>query len=569
MLTTSLAPTRSWQQSADWQKSTKSPLARQVNVSVSAARLGIYLWLDSAGFQRSTADREKRAQWLLETLVQLGPTFIKIGQALSTRADLLPLEYVRALVKLQDQVPQFPSEQAIAIVEEELGGPISQFYKEFDQEPIAAASLGQVHRAMLYSGEEVVVKVQRPGLKQLFDVDFQVLDKLVKFAKQRLRGLQNFDLEAIYQEFSTILYREIDYVQEGMNADRFRQNFEDHEYILVPKIYGDLTTRRVLTMEYMPGIKVNDRRSLEAIGINPKDINHIGICAYMKQLLQDGYFQADPHPGNMAVRSDGKLIFYDFGMMAEVQAINKNQMVQTFFAVLRKDTDQVVQTLVEMGLVEPMSDMTPVRRIVKLLLEKFTDKPVEMQAFRSVRNELYAVFEEQPFRLPARLTFIIKALTTLDGVARDLDPQYNLLVAAKPFVKSLATTGIQNRGSGLGELARQAKSYVSYQIQKPNPAEAAIMRLEQRLEDGELEIRVQALDTERSIRTLHLLVRSLMYACLTGFATLCGVILLVGKLKGGAVLAFVVAGVMAVLLLRSMVKLKLREQIDRIATGTF
>ncbi|NJM47873.1 MAG: AarF/ABC1/UbiB kinase family protein [Alkalinema sp. RU_4_3] len=563
MLTTSLAPTKSWQQS------TKSPLARQVDVSVSAARLGIYLWLDSAGFQRSTADREKRAQWLLDTLVKLGPTFIKIGQALSTRADLLPLEYVRALVKLQDQVPQFPSAQAIAIVEKELGGPISEFYKDFDPEPLAAASLGQVHRATLFSGEEVVVKVQRPGLQQLFDIDFQVLDKLVKFAKQRLRGLKNFDLEAIYQEFATILYREIDYVQEGMNADRFRQNFADHEYILVPKIYPDLTTKRVLTMEYMPGIKVNDRRSLEAIGINPKDVNHIGICAYMKQLLQDGYFQADPHPGNMAVRSDGKLIFYDFGMMAEVQAINKNQMVQTFFAVLRKDTDQVVQTMVEMGLVEPMSDMTPVRRIVKLLLEKFTDKPVEMQAFRSVRNELYAVFEEQPFRLPARLTFIIKALTTLDGVARDLDPQYNLLVAAKPFVKSLATTGIQNRGSGLGELARQAKSYVSYQIQKPNPAEAAINRLEQRLEDGELEIRVQALDTERSIRTLHLLVRSLMYACLTGFGALCGSILLVGHMTGGAVFAFVFAGVMGVCLLKAMVKLKLREQIDRIATGSF
>jgi predicted unusual protein kinase regulating ubiquinone biosynthesis (AarF/ABC1/UbiB family) len=540
-----------------------------VDVSVSAARLGIYLWLDSSGFQRSTADREKRAQWLLDTLVKLGPTFIKIGQALSTRADLLPLEYVRALVKLQDQVPQFPSAQAIAIVEKELGGPISEFYKDFDPEPLAAASLGQVHRATLFSGEEVVVKVQRPGLQQLFDIDFQVLDKLVKFAKQRIRGLKNFDLEAIYQEFATILYREIDYVQEGMNADRFRQNFADHEYILVPKIYPDLTTKRVLTMEYMPGIKVNDRRSLEAIGINPKDVNHIGICAYMKQLLQDGYFQADPHPGNMAVRSDGKLIFYDFGMMAEVQAINKNQMVQTFFAVLRKDTDQVVQTMVEMGLVEPMSDMTPVRRIVKLLLEKFTDKPVEMQAFRSVRNELYAVFEEQPFRLPARLTFIIKALTTLDGVARDLDPQYNLLVAAKPFVKSLATTGIQNRGSGLGELARQAKSYVSYQIQKPNPAEAAINRLEQRLEDGELEIRVQALDTERSIRMLHLLVRSLMYACLTGFGALCGSVLLIGHIKGGAVFAFVFAGVMAVCLLKSMVKLKLREQIDRIATGSF
>jgi predicted unusual protein kinase regulating ubiquinone biosynthesis (AarF/ABC1/UbiB family) len=374
-------------------------------------------------------------------------------------------------------------------------------------------------------------------------------------------------LEAIYQEFVTILYREIDYVQEGMNADRFRRNFEDHDYILVPRIYADLTTRRVLTMEYMPGIKVNDRRSLEAIGINPKDINHIGICAYMKQLLQDGYFQADPHPGNMAVRSDGKLIFYDFGMMAEVQAINKNQMVQTFFAVLKKDTDMVIQTMLDMGLVEPMADMTPVRRIVKLLLEKFTDKPVEMQAFRSVRNELYAVFEEQPFRLPARLTFIIKALTTLDGVARDLDPHYNLLVAAKPFVKSLATTGIQKRGSGLGELARQAKGYLSYQIAKPDPAEAAIARLEQRLEEGDLEIRVQALDTERAIKTLHLLVRSLMYACISGFAALIGAVLLVAHHSGMAVLAFVVSGVIGLFLLKSLVKLTIRERLDRMAGG--
>jgi predicted unusual protein kinase regulating ubiquinone biosynthesis (AarF/ABC1/UbiB family) len=562
VLTTATAPSVQ-----RWQRSSYSPLRRQVDVSVSAARLSFYLWLDSMGFQRSPSEREHRAQWLADTLIDLGPTFIKIGQALSTRADLLPLEYVRALVKLQDQVPSFSPDEAIAIIEAELGGPITSFYKDFDREPLAAASLGQVHRATLFNGEEVVVKVQRPGLQRLFDIDFEVLANLVKFAKRRIPSLKNLDLEAIYQEFVTILYREIDYVQEGMNADRFRRNFEDHDYILVPRIYADLTTRRVLTMEYMPGIKVNDRRSLEAIGINPKDINHIGICAYMKQLLQDGYFQADPHPGNMAVRSDGKLIFYDFGMMAEVQAINKNQMVQTFFAVLKKDTDMVIQTMLDMGLVEPMADMTPVRRIVKLLLEKFTDKPVEMQAFRSVRNELYAVFEEQPFRLPARLTFIIKALTTLDGVARDLDPHYNLLVAAKPFVKSLATTGIQKRGSGLGELARQAKGYLSYQIAKPDPAEAAIARLEQRLEEGDLEIRVQALDTERAIKTLHLLVRSLMYACISGFAALIGAVLLVAHHSGMAVLAFVVSGVIGLFLLKSLVKLTIRERLDRMAGG--
>jgi predicted unusual protein kinase regulating ubiquinone biosynthesis (AarF/ABC1/UbiB family) len=562
MLSTVTAPTP-----RRWQQRNYTPLTRQVEVTVSAAKLGIYLWGDSLGFQNSTEDRQKRAEWLVDTLINLGPTFIKIGQALSTRADLLPLEYVRALVKLQDQVPQFPVDQAIAIIEAEMGLPLEQIYKEFDREPLAAASLGQVHRARLHTGEEVVVKVQRPGLDKLFTLDFKILGGLVKFAKQRMKSVKHFDLEAIHQEFCEILSREIDYVQEGMNAERFRQNFADHEYILVPRIYPEFTTRRILTMEYMPGIKVNDRHSLEAIGINPKDINHIGICAYLKQLLQDGFFQADPHPGNMAVRSDGKLIFYDFGMMAEVMPINQGQMVETFFAVLRKDTDQVVKTITDMGLVEPMADMTPVRRIIKLLLEKFAEKPVEAQAFRSVRNELYAVFEQQPFRLPARMTFIIKALTTLDGVARDLDPNYNLLIAAKPFVKNLATSTIQNKGSGMGQLVKQARGYLSHQINKPSPAEAAIVGLEQKLVDGELELKVKAFDTDRNLKLVQMGIKSLTYACMTGFTALCGTILLVGGYKGGAVFAFVIATVMMFQLGKSLVKLMLRERIDRLAAG--
>ncbi|MFM2430702.1 MAG: hypothetical protein RLZZ511_1915 [Cyanobacteriota bacterium] len=550
-----------------WQQRNYTPLARQVDVTVSAAKLGIYLWGDRMGFQSSSEERQKRADWLVETLINLGPTFIKIGQALSTRADLLPLEYVRALVKLQDQVPQFPVDQAIAIIESELGVPLEQVYKEFDREPLAAASLGQVHRARLHSGEEVVIKVQRPGLDKLFDLDFKILGDLVRFVKRRLKGAKHFDLEAIHQEFCEILHREIDYVQEAMNAERFRRSFEDHEYILVPRVYPEFTTKRVLTMEYMPGIKVNDRRSLEAIGINPKDINHIGICAYLKQLLQDGFYQADPHPGNMAVSADGKLIFYDFGMMAEVMPINQGQMVETFFAVLRKDTDQVIKTMLDMGLIEPMSDMTPVRRIIKLLLEKFADKPVEAQAFRSVRNELYAVFEQQPFRLPARMTFIIKALTTLDGVARDLDPQYNLLVAAKPFVKSLATTTIQNRGSGMGQLVKQARGYLNHQLSKPNPAEAAIVRLETRMEEGEIELRVKAFDTDRNLKLVQMSIKALLYACMSGFAALCGTILLVGGYKGGAVFAFVITTVMLFQLGKSLIKLMLRERIDRLAAS--
>jgi predicted unusual protein kinase regulating ubiquinone biosynthesis (AarF/ABC1/UbiB family) len=248
--------------------------------------------------------------------------------------------------------------------------------------------------------------------------------------------------------------------------------------------------------------------------------------------------------------------------MAEVMPINQGQMVETFFAVLRKDTDQVVKTITDMGLVEPMADMTPVRRIIKLLLEKFAEKPVEAQAFRSVRNELYAVFEQQPFRLPARMTFIIKALTTLDGVARDLDPNYNLLIAAKPFVKSLATSTIQNKGSGMGQLVKQARGYLSHQINKPSPAEAAIIGLEQKLVDGELELKVKAFDTDRNLKLVQMGIKSLTYACMTGFAALCGTILLIGSYKGGAVFAFVIATVMMFQLGKSLVKLMLRERLD-------
>lgn len=548
-----------------WQRPDYSPISRQMDVSLSAAKLSWYLWLDSQGINRSPAARNQRGEWLVQTLLDLGPTFIKIGQALSTRADLLPLEYVKALTKLQDQVPEFPVEQVIAIIEAEFDAPLSSIYKEFELRPIAAASLGQVHRAKLHTGEVVAVKIQRPGLDRLFDLDFKVLKQLISLLKRSLPNSHYVDFDALYEEFTDILYKEIDYVKEGLNADRFRRNFLDHPFIVVPKIYPSYTTTRVLTMEYAPGIKVNDRAALERAGIDPKAINHIGICSYMKQLLQDGFFQADPHPGNMAVRDDGKLIFYDFGMMAEVQSINQSQMVQTFFAVLRKDTDQVVQTLADMGLVEPMSDMTPVRRIIKFLLERFTERPVEIQAFKSLRNEMYSLFEQQPFRLPARMTFIIKALTTLDGVARDLDPQYNLLVAAKPFVKELATISAQEKGRGVGEIVKQAQGYLSYQISKPSGTEVAIARLDEKLSQGDIEVRVRSVEGDRALKLLNLTLKALLCACITGFSALIGAVLLVGSYKGAAIIAFVIAGSSSVLLVKKLAQLAVRSKLDRLA----
>lgn len=546
-----------------WQRAKGSLLARQLDIYGAATQLVLSLaWDHLLGVDQSPQRRYRRAQWLVMSLLHLGPTFIKIGQALSTRADLLPLEYVQALGRLQDQVPAFSPTEAIALIEAELGSSVPSLFRDFEHFPIAAASLGQVHKARLHTGEDVVVKVQRPGLEQLLNLDMEVLHQLVRLSNRYLPWTRQYHLEEIYTEFFTILFQEIDYIQEGKNADRFRENFQDYPQIIVPKVYWRYTSRKVLTMEYVPGIKINDRATLEACGLDVKEINQLGICCYLKQLLQDGFFQADPHPGNMAVSQDGKLIFYDFGMMAEVKSVDKDKMVRTFFAVLKKDTNQVIDTLTSMGLIEPMSDMTPVRRLMSFILEKFTEKPVDLQAFNELRSEVYAVFEKQPFRLPAKMTYILKSLTTLDGIARALDPEYNLLAAAKPFVKSLA---VQNQGSALGELARQAKDFIKYRMQQPSKLELLIQRLEERIEQGELQVRVRSVESDRALKRISLGIKCLIYACLAGFTLLSGAVLLVGSYQGWAIVAFMLTALSVLALVRSLIELLIRERFDRLA----
>ncbi|MGB7439599.1 MAG: AarF/ABC1/UbiB kinase family protein [Coleofasciculaceae cyanobacterium] len=545
-----------------WQKSRSSPLKRQAEIFAAAAQFTFYLWWDKVSGKNSPKQRNRRAQWLVKNLLDLGPTFIKIGQSLSTRADLLPLEYVEALGQLQDRVPEFSAEEAVATIESELGSSIHTLYRDFDRYPLASASIGQVHKARLHTGEDVVVKVQRSGLEKLFNLDFEVLHRLVRMSNRYLPGIRKYNLESIYQEFFELLYHEIDYIHEGKNADHFRQNFLDHPRILVPKVYWRYTTRKILTLEYLPGIKIDDRQTIEACGINPDEVIQLGICCYLKQLLQDGFFQSDPHPGNMAVSQDGSLIFYDFGTMAEVKSIAKDQMIKTFFAVLRKDSEEVVKTLTYMGLIEPVSDMRPVKRLVAFILDKFTEKPVDITAFEEMSGEVYLMFKQQPFRLPAQMTFILKSLTTLDGIARALDPQYNLLVATQPFVKSLTVS--QGRGKMVGELARQAKNFFKDKLRQPNTTEMLIRRLEERIEQGELQLRVRSLESELALQRLNMALKSLIYTCLTGFSLLAGAVLL-GSHTGLAIAAFCFSSLWLLVLLRSLVNLAIQEKFDKLS----
>ncbi len=506
-----------------WQRARYSPLARQFDIFTAATGLGLSMSRDLLFPTKNERHHRRRAQKLVNTLIGLGPTFIKIGQSLSTRVDFLPPTYIEALGQLQDRVPAFSSTEAIAIIEHELGHKIGTLFAQFDPIPLAAASLGQVHKAKLRSGEIVVIKVQRQGLQRLFDLDFKIIDRLLWWVDRLLPWTKEYGVRAIYSEFFKLLFQEIDYTHEGQNADRFTSNFKANKLVIAPHIYWRYTTSKVLTMSYLPGIKIDDRAALEACGFNPKQINQIGICCYLKQLLIDGFFQADPHPGNMAITPDGKLVVYDFGMMAELKSLAKGQMIETFWAVLKKDKAVVVDRLVDLGLIVPGEDMKPIEDVIEFLLQRFTDRPVDVREFNEIKTELLELFAIQPFRLSPEMTFILKALATLDGIARTLDPEYNLVVAAQPFIRSIA---ISERGSIITQFGRQASGYLKYKLQQPNPTQVLIQRLEQRLERGEIASSKRSNLTDKSIQRLYLAIQNLIYLCLTGFSSIAGILLL-------------------------------------------
>jgi predicted unusual protein kinase regulating ubiquinone biosynthesis (AarF/ABC1/UbiB family) len=536
----------------------KFPLLRQMEIFRVALQLLIFLLWDRFTGNVSSAHRHRRARWLIQHLLALGPTFIKIGQSLSTRADLIPLEYIEELAHLQDRVPPFSSREAIAVIEAELGQSVDTLFKEFQSQPLASASLGQVHQALLPSGEEVVVKVQRLGLRNLFNLDFYAIHQLI-FIGNFLPLFKKYKLEAIYQEFAELLFREIDYINEGKNAERFRENFKNHPNVKVPLVYWDYTTSKVLTLEYLPGIKVDDRSSLEAQGINLDKVIETGICSYLKQLLEDGFFQSDPHPGNMAVGKEGELIFYDFGTMTEVPALNRETMLKTFFAVLKKDSEEVLQTMMTMGLIEEVRDMQPVRRIINFLLDEFRDKPIDIKAFDRLSEEIYSMFRQQPFRLPPQMMFILKSVTTLDGIARALDPQYNLLAASQPFVKSLVMT--PEKGSMLGEIFKQVQGLVTQSLLRPSRNHKNWQTLLEKIATQEARQEQEARAQRIILNRIYLGVKSVLYSCLTGFSILIGILVQGTVYVYLSLVCFGLAGLFGLFLTQALLRLILQERI--------
>ncbi|KAL3684596.1 hypothetical protein R1sor_002618 [Riccia sorocarpa] len=584
--------------------------------------------------------KEKRrglAKWLKEGLLRLGPTFIKIGQQFSTRVDILPQEYVEQLAELQDQVPPFDSDIALKIVEEELGR-VDQIFERFDRDPIAAASLGQVHRARL-RGEEVVVKVQRPGLKDLFDIDLKNLRVIAENLQKidpKSDGAKR-DWVAIYDECASVLYEEIDYCKEAENSQLFANNFKDMDYVKVPRVYWELTTPQVLTMEYVPGIKINRIAALDQLGVDRQRLARFAVESYLEQILRHGFFHADPHPGNIAVddTNGGRLIFYDFGMMGSISPNIREGLLEAFYGVYEKDPDKVLQSMVQMGVLVPTGDMTAIRRTAQFFLNRFaachmyllviacslllsfhhvaciytvyafrsfedrlaaqrkereerekTERDIalgfkpqltreELEEKKKLRlaaigEDLLSIAVDQPFRFPATFTFVVRAFSVLDGIGKGLDPRFDISEIAKPYALEL----LRFREAGVEVVFkdfrkrwdRQAQAFAN--IFRQADRVEKIADVIQRLEQGDLKLRVRTLESERAFKRVAVVQQSIGQAILAGTMLNLATMLHINSFRIPALAGFSVSAVFAVQVVFSLLKIKKLDRQEKLITGT-
>ncbi|MEH1938919.1 MAG: AarF/ABC1/UbiB kinase family protein [Nostoc sp.] len=543
-----------------WNRENYSSRRRFVDIWSFVLTLLFKLWLYNKSWSypggvtevKQAARRKTQAVWIRNTLLDLGPTFIKVGQLFSTRADIFPGEYVEELAKLQDKVPAFSYEQVEATIEKELGKKIPELFHNFEPIPLAAASLGQVHKAVLHSGELVVVKVQRPGLKKLFEIDLQILKGITRYFQNHPKWGRGRDWLGIYEECCRILWEEIDYLNEGRNADTFRRNFRGYDWVNVPKVYWRYATSRVLTLEYLPGIKISQYEALEAAGLDRKAIARQGAQAYLLQLLNSGFFHADPHPGNIAVSATGALIFYDFGMMGRIKSNIREGLMQTLFGIAQKDGDRVVQSLIELGAIAPTDDMGPVRRSVQYMLDHFMDKPFENQSVAAISDDLYEIAYNQPFRFPATFTFVMRAFSTLEGVGKGLDPEFNFMEVAKPYAMQLMTDMNGSEGNSfINELSRQAAQVSSTAFGLPRRLEDTLEKLER----GDMRLRVRSIETERLLRRQSSIQLSISYALLISGFTLSATILVVTNYAWWALVPGLIAAALSVILIRLLLRL--------------
>ena len=387
----------------------------------------------------------QRLRLALETL---GPTFIKLGQVLSTRPDLVPPAYIAELSKLQDAVPPEPWEPIQEQIESELDGSVTELFATLEQKPLAAASLAQVHAATLHDGQPVVVKVQRPGIEDVIEVDLEILQDVARLLEGRVPLARMYDLPEIARGFATTLRMELDFYREAHNAKRFRRNFADNPYLYVPEVSWEFTTRRVLVMERIDGIKIDNISALDGAGYDRQEIASHAAQMVLKEVLEDGFFHADPHPGNFVVMPGEVIGAMDFGMVGHLSYRLRSDLTRLYIAVIQMDEQSVVDQLIRMGATRESVDRRALEQDLARLLRKYRGLPIEAIRAQEVMEDATPIAFRHHLRLPSQLWLLGKTLAMMEGVALKLDPGFDIIAFSRPHVRRFLVQMILPRNVG-------------------------------------------------------------------------------------------------------------------------
>lgn len=451
----------------------------------------------------------------------MGGLLIKVGQILSTRVDLLPQSVIKELSLLQDDVEAVDFNALQQVIEKEFKRPLSQIFAYIDSEPLASASLGQVHSGQLITGEIVAIKILRPYIETIVAVDFSILRQMMRLVKLLTNWYNCIDVDRVYQEIRQTIGRELDYINEGHNAERIAANFSSLSNVQIPKIYWEYTSRRVLTMEFMNGIKVSDYEELEKFDVKRKIVASLILETYIKQVLEDGYFHADPHPGNIMVDRQGKLILIDFGMTGSITPKNRKLLVELVIAAVKKDYLQMAQLLKHLGFLLQRANTAAVADVLETLMERLRSEErvwtdTRIQEFL---GELNRVIYEYPFQLPANYTFLGRTLGTLYGLCLGLDPEFDFIEEAKPSIESF----VRQEGDFLGKVMDKSSLFVTSLGALPPLAERVLRQAEQ----GELTMQFPVHQLDKNLHDVVRALRGLMWSVVAAGSLLAGAYLYV------------------------------------------
>lgn len=498
--------------------------------------------------RRKPAEHYTQPEHLRMALEDLGTTFIKLGQILSTREDLLPPHYIAELSKLREEVPPVPSEAIIEVIEESFHQPLDALFAEFDRTPLAGASIGQVHAARLPGGTPVVVKVQKPGIGEQVEQDLAILNQLARFAQRRAPLADAYDLVALVDEFGWTLRSELDYLREGRNADQFRRNFADNPEIVIPTVYWERTTTRVITLQRVYGVHIDDLTGLDGIGVDRRALAARASRLILDQVFVHRFFHADPHPGNFAVLRDGRIAAFDFGMVGRIDDTTRDALLSLVTAVTDRDAETVVDALARLWVLRHGSDRAGLRRDVQHLIDRYYGLSLEEYRFDLIFHDVMTLIRRRRLQLPAELSLLMKTLAMYEGVGRRLDPRFQPFEIAAPYVRRAAIERYLPRFWG-PQLLQTGDDALRLVATLPRRADRLLTRAEQ----GDLEVAMRIVGAEEMTRLGQVMVNRLVAAILTagGLVSL-GLLLtvyhpawlvdLLGPVMAGGVLVTLVAG---------------------------